>query len=89
MTTIAISDLRTNLPNIIDQVAESLKRFIVTVSGEPKAVVMSLDELESLEETAEILSIPGVLKSIKESQKQIRKGEFVNLKDLGEKYHLE
>ena len=88
MTTIAISDLRTNLPSLIDQVSESLIRFVITVSGKPKAVVISLDELESLEETAEVLSSSGVLKSIKDSQKKVRNGEFINLKDLEEKYRL-
>jgi antitoxin YefM len=88
MTTIAISDFRSNLPSLVDQVSESLKRFVITVSGKPKAVVMSFDELESLEETAEILSTPGILKSIRESQKQIRKGEFITLKDIEKKYGL-
>lgn len=88
MDTITISDLRANLPRLIDQVSERLKRFIVTVSGKPKAVVMSLEELESLEETAEILAIPGALASIKKSQEQITRGEFITLEDLEKKYKL-
>lgn len=88
MNTIAISDLRANLPNLIDQVSEKLERLIVTVSGKPKAVVMSLEELESLEETAEILSIPGALESIKEGKKQIERGEYITLEELEKKYHL-
>lgn len=88
MDTIAISDLRANLPRLIDQVSERLKRFIVTVSGKPKAVVISLEELESLEETAEILAIPGILASVKKSQEQIARGEFITLKALEKKYKL-
>lgn len=71
MDTIAVSYLRANLPSLIKQVSENLKRFIVTVSGKPKAVVISLDELESLEETAEILSTPGAYKSIKKALKEL------------------
>jgi len=70
MDTVAISDLRANLPSLINQVSNQFKRFIVTVSGQPKAVVISLDELESLEETAEILSIPGAYKTIKKALKE-------------------
>lgn len=88
MDTIAVSDFRANLPSLINQVSEKLKRFIITVSGKPKAVVMSIDELESLEETAEILSIPGALEAIKKSQKQIRKGEFITLDELKKKHKL-
>ncbi len=88
MDTIAISDFRANLPNLINQVNEGLKRFIVTVSGRPKAVVISIDELESLEETAEILSIPGALESIKKSQEEIHKGKFTTLEQVKKKYNL-
>ena len=88
MTTIAISDFRAMLPKIISDVDTKLKRFVVTVSGKPKAVVMSLDELESLEETAEILSTPGSLEAIKKSQKEIKEGKFITLKELEKKNNL-
>lgn len=88
MDTVAISDLRANLPDLIDQVSEKLKRIIITVSGKPKAVVMSLDELESLEETAEILAIPGALKAIKKSRKEVKDGKYITLEKLEKKYIL-
>ena len=88
MDTVAISDFRTNLPDFINQVSEKLKRLVVTVSGKPKAVVISFDELESLEETAEVLSIPGTLEAIKKGQKEIRQGKFITLKELEKKYKL-
>ncbi|HUW21214.1 MAG TPA: type II toxin-antitoxin system prevent-host-death family antitoxin [Candidatus Bathyarchaeia archaeon] len=88
METVAISNFRSNLPTFISQVEKKLKRFVVAVSGKPKAVVMSLEELESLEETAEVLSIPDALKSIKEARRQIRKGKYITLKKLEKKYQL-
>ncbi len=48
--------MRANLPTIVGNVADNLSRFVVTVSGMPKAVLLSADELESLEETAEIMT---------------------------------
>lgn len=88
MNVITISDFRTNLPSLIDQISEKLERLVITVSGKPKAVVLSLEELESLEETAEILATPGALKAIKSSLKQIRRGQFVTLEELKGKYKL-
>jgi prevent-host-death family protein len=88
MDTIAISDLRSNLPSLVNEVEKKLKRFIVTVSGKPKAVVMSLDELESLEETAEILSTHGAWRKIRLAQKQIRQGKFISLEKLEKKHKL-
>ncbi len=78
----SISDARAVLPDLINRVSKHMDRVTITVNGKPKAVVVSFEELESLEETAEILAIPGALESIKEGTEQIRKGEFVALVDL-------
>jgi len=80
---IAISDARANLPDLVTKINKNLDRAIITVNGQPKAVIVSIDELESLEETAEVLSsIPGIKKDIETSRKQIIKGEFTPLSDL-------
>lgn len=79
MDTIGISDARTNLPKIIDDVYEKLKSFVITVSGKPKAVIMSVEELESLQETAEILAIPGALENIKKGTEDAKKGRGIPL----------
>lgn len=88
MNTIAISNLRAKLPQVIDDVSSKLKRVIVTVSGKPKAAVISLEELESLEETAEILSTPGSLEVIDKSKKEVNQGNYITLKEIKEKYNL-
>lgn len=82
MDTVAISDLRSNLPDIINKVSKNLSRIVVTVSGRPKAVVLSLEEIESLEETAEILSIPNAYEMIKKGEKQAKKSQGILLKKV-------
>ena len=79
---ISISDAREQLPKLVSKVNKYMDRVVITVKGQPKATLISAEELESLEETAEILAIPGALKSIKKSQEQIKRGEFVLLSDL-------
>lgn len=79
---VAISDARANLPKLVNKVHDNMDRVVITINGKAKAVLMSEEELTSLEETAEILSISGALKSIKKGENQIKKGEFVSLKDL-------
>lgn len=86
MDTISISDLRANLPTLIDEVSDKLKSFIVTVSGKPKAVVISLEEIESLQETAEIMAIPGAAKSIAKGFTQIKKGNYIKLNEVLRRY---
>jgi len=70
------------LPKLIDDVAEYMKRFIISVSGKPKAVLISAEELESLEETAEILSDPQSFKSIMRGYRQAKAGRGKLLQDF-------
>lgn len=82
MDTIAISDLRSNLPDIINRVSDGLSRVVVTISGKPKAVVLSFEEIESLEETAEILSTSKAYEMIKKGEKQAKIGKGVLLSKI-------
>lgn len=81
-TLISISDVRANLPELVTKVSDTMGRVIITVNGQPKATLVSAEELASLEETAEILSIPGAKESILRGLKQAKKGKGVLLSDL-------
>ena len=70
----SISDVRTNLPDLVTKVSNTLGRITITVNGQPKAILVSAEELESLEETAEILAIPGAKSSVKDGLKEAKKG---------------
>jgi len=83
---ITISDARANLPSIIDKVGEGIERFLITVNNKPKAVLLSVDELESLEETAEIMAIPGAYEAILKGKEDIKKGRFITFEELKKKY---
>lgn len=79
---ISISEARGKLPDLVSRVSKYMDRIVITVKGQPKATLVSAEELESLEETAEILAIPGAYESIKKGKEQIKKGQFVKLSDL-------
>ncbi len=79
---VAISDARANLPGLINRVAKSLERVFITVNGQPKAVVISADELDSLQETAEILAIPGARESIARGMEDIKNNRLISLEEV-------
>lgn len=79
---IAISEVRANLPDLVDKIHDRFDRAVITVNGKPKVVMLSIDELESLEETAEVLRIPHIKEDIEKSRKQFKKSEFISLQDL-------
>lgn len=79
---ISISDARQRLPSLVSKVNKYMDRFTITVQGQPNATLISHEELESLEETAKVLSIPNIKRDLDKSRKQFKKGEFVYLSDL-------
>lgn len=79
---ISISDVRTRLPELVSRVSKYMDRVVITVNGQPKATLVSAEELESLEETAEVLAIPNIKEDIKKSKAQIKKGKYTLLEDL-------
>lgn len=75
MKILPISKIREDLPNIVNRTNRLLEKYTITVNGEPKAVVMSHEEYESLQETLDILSDPKALKEIKKAEKEIEDGK--------------
>ena len=58
MLTVTMADLQANLKDLLDQVKSTHERYVITRHGEPDAVLMSVEDLEALEETLEILGLP-------------------------------
>ncbi|HAI62762.1 TPA: prevent-host-death protein [candidate division WWE3 bacterium] len=79
---ISLSNARAKFPEIVRKVSTTLDRVVITVNGQPKATLVNSEELEALEETAEVLSIPGAKDSILEGLRQAKKGKGVALSDL-------
>ncbi len=76
---ISLKELRPNLPKIIKEIDSKMDRFIVTKRGRPVALMISIDDYESLLETLDILSEKKLMKNIKQAESDIKKG---NLKAL-------
>ena len=79
---ISISDARATLPDLVSKVNKNMDRITITVNGQPKATLVSAEELESLEETAEIRAIPNIKKDLAKSRKQIKEGKFITFEEL-------
>jgi len=62
-----LADVKNRLSEVVDRVEREHGRVIITRHGHPAAVVMSVDDLESLEETLDIMDSAGLLSDIRES----------------------
>jgi antitoxin YefM len=54
---------------------------VVTRNGRPAAVLLSPEDLESLEETVDILQDRALLDSIRKSRREAAEGKRLRLKD--------
>ncbi len=68
----ALKDAKNHLSAVVDRVEREHDRVVITKHGRPSAIVMSVDDLDSLEETVDVLSSPTLIKQIRESLGQIQ-----------------
>jgi prevent-host-death family protein len=76
-TTVPAYIARTQLGSLLKQVSERKTRFIITKSGKPTAVLMSVSELDDLFEDLD----PAFRKSLKVAHQEYRAGKAMSLRD--------
>jgi prevent-host-death family protein len=75
MNEVPLADARNRLSELVTDVETTHARVIVTRHGHAAAVLISPDDLASLEETLDILATPGALQEIREAEAQVARGE--------------
>ena len=80
--TVPVRDFRSNLSQMLSDVADRRDHVVVTRNGRPAAALVPIDEYEALEETAEILSDKDALAAIEAGLAEIARGETVTLEEL-------
>lgn len=77
MDAITYSSARANLARTMDRVCENHEPLIVTRSGEQSVVMLSLEDFQSLEETAYLLRNPSNAKRLLSAAAQLAAGKGV------------
>jgi antitoxin YefM len=70
----SVADVKAHLSELVAQVGAQHDRVTVTVHGRPTAVLVAVEDLESLEETIAILSDSNVLRSLAEADAELAAG---------------
>ena len=82
METLPLADVKNRLSEVVEKVASQHDRVTITRNGRPAAVLVSPDDLESLEETLSILSDSKELAELRKGLVQLEAGDFVSVEDL-------
>ncbi len=76
MKNVSFSYARKKLKDTIDYVCENNAPVLITRGKKPAAVLMSLEDFESYDETAYLLKSPANRKHLMESLDQVKKGKY-------------
>ncbi|TME70135.1 MAG: type II toxin-antitoxin system Phd/YefM family antitoxin [Chloroflexi bacterium] len=82
METLPLADVKNRLSEVVDRVARQNDRVTITRNGRPAAILLSPDDLESLEDTLAILSDPKELAALRRGLSDLDAGRTISLKKL-------
>ena len=64
---VPLAEVKNRLSEVVDRLEREHGRVVITKHGRPAAVMLSLEDLESLEETLAVLSDPELVAAIREA----------------------
>jgi antitoxin YefM len=79
--TLPFSEVKAHLSEVADRVEREHDRIVVTRNGRPSFVLLSPDDLATLEESLEILQDDELMESLRTSRRQAATGDTVPLRD--------
>ena len=82
MKTLSLSEVKARLSQLVDEVEDRDERVVITRKGRPAAVLVSQDDLESLQETLEITSDRAFMAEIRRAVRQVKQGKTVTYEEV-------
>jgi antitoxin YefM len=76
---VPLAEVKNRLSEVVDRLEREHGRVVITRHGHPAAVMLSLEDLESLEETLAVLSDPQLMADIREADAEVAAGKTVRL----------
>ncbi len=82
MSVMPLAEVKARLSEVVNRVNGQHERVTVTVHGQPSAMIMSLDEVERLEETIAVLSDGELIRQLTDAEADIASGRVEGLDSL-------
>lgn len=84
MRTVPLSEVKARLSEIADEVDQTHERVYVTRNGRDFVVLISKEDLDSLEATLELLADPEALGRLAQAERDIAAGQVVTGEQMAE-----
>ncbi len=88
MRSVALSEAKDKLSALVEEADRTHEIIRITRHGRASAVLMSADDLESLEETLRALSTPGLVEELRQAEADRAAGQTVSGEELRRRYGL-
>jgi antitoxin YefM len=69
-----LADVKNRLSEVVDRLEREHGRVVITKHGRPAVVLMSIEDLESLEETLEVLGDRHLMEDLREAALEVSSG---------------
>ncbi len=82
MSTVPLSEAKTHLARLLTEVEELGEEVVITRSGRPVGVLLSLVEYEGLLETLEILADSTLARAVQRGLREVGAGDIMTHEDV-------
>jgi prevent-host-death family protein len=84
--TLPLANVKSRFSEMVDRVERTHDRIVVTRNGRPAAVLISPEDLASLEDTLELLSDPDAMRQLDESRQACADGDVITGDELRRRF---
>jgi antitoxin YefM len=88
MQTLPISKVKDKLNELVDAAASTREQVTITKNGSPAAVLIGVDEWESIQESLFWLSQPGIRESIAEAEADVEEGRVYSEEQIRAEFNV-
>lgn len=84
MTTTSLADAKNRLSEIVASAQRTHERTTITKNGRPVAAIIAIEDLESLEETLELLSDPTAFAAVRAAGAELAGDDYLTAEEMQE-----
>jgi prevent-host-death family protein len=77
-----LASVKAHLSALLDEVARTHEQYTVTRNGQPVAVILAVDDYESLMETIALLSDQPAMERLAEAERGVSEGELTTGEEM-------
>lgn len=76
---VSLAEAKAHLSEVVEGIETEHRRVVITKHGRPSVVVLAVEDLETLEETLDVLSDAGAIAELREAVEARSEGRSVEL----------